>query len=84
MEYVVQLPRSIGKDVPFDVRIWHGFHVKAFGGRHLGFVESLVGNRTPDFEHVGFIVEQFCFPLYTFISLNLFCLGLFEALEHSL
>jgi hypothetical protein len=39
-----------------------------------------VVNRTLDFEHVGFIVAQFCFPLYTFVSLNLFCLGLFRSL----
>ncbi len=81
MGYVVQLPRSIGEDLPFDVRIWHGF---VSGGRHLGVVEILVVNSTLDFEHVGFIVAQFWFPLYTFVSLNLFCLGLSEALEHSL
>jgi hypothetical protein len=50
----------------------------------LGVVEILVVNSTLDFEHVGFIVAQYCFPLYTFTSLNLFCLGLFEAMEHSL
>jgi hypothetical protein len=50
----------------------------------LGVVEILVVNSTLDFEHVGFIVAQFCFPLYTFVSLNLVCLGPFEALEHPL
>jgi hypothetical protein len=32
----------------------------------LGVVEILVVNSTLDFEHVGFIVAQYCFPLYTF------------------
>ena len=42
------------------------------------------GKRYTGFRHVGFIVAHFYFHLYTFVSLNLFCLGLSEALEHSL
>jgi hypothetical protein len=66
LEYVVQLPRSIGEDVPFNVRFWHGFMWKRWEVGILGVVEILVVNSTLDFEHVGFIVAQYCFPLYTF------------------